>query len=110
TLILVGAYTATWPDVELVLKTVDPQAGKLLHTVNLAGSLDDLVALEADAAQALAKELGAEQPDVTPGAFGTKNIRAWRGVALGQEIIMWQSLSPPSADPNAPLALPKDAI
>ncbi len=108
--ILVGTYTAAWPDISIVLKAVDPQAKKVLNTTTIDGGLDELLEVEARAAASLARELGAEKVRVTPGAFGTDSLRAWHHTTLGLQIINWQSLSPRAADPNAPLSLPEPAV
>src|SRR5688572_25539309 len=58
----------------------------------------------------MARQLVAQKADVTPGAFGTKELSAWRALTLGHVILNWQSLSPAAAGPHAPFALPKEAI
>jgi len=109
-IILIGSFSATWPDVEMIIKVIDPQKKKLVDTHILAGGLDNLIDLEARAANALALALGAKEPDITPGAFGSDNLRAWRASTLGFDILNWQSLAPRASDPNAPLKLPKAAL
>ncbi len=109
-LLVTGTYRAAWPDIEFIVKIFDPQKKKLVNTHIISGGLDDLLDLEVRIARALALELGAEQPDIVRGAFGTENLRAWRATTLALEILNWQSLSPRAADPNAPLSLPPAAI
>jgi tetratricopeptide (TPR) repeat protein len=109
-LLLVGSYEARWPDIRVFLRTVDPQAKKILNATELGGDLGDLFAIEARAARALAHELGASKPNIAAGAFGTTNLRAWMNTTLALETINWQSLSPRAADPNAPLRLPEAAV
>lgn len=109
-ILVAGTFTAAWPDIELIVKIFDPQNKKLLNTHIISGGLDDLLDIEARIAKALALELGAEQPDIARGAFGTDDVRAWRFTTLALEILNWQSLAPRSADPSTPLRLPASAV
>lgn len=110
--LVTGTYEARWPDIDIHLTILSPQQKrkKILSKQQLSGGLDDLLSLEAKIAEALAKALGAKQPDVSPGTFGTDNLRAWRAVTLATEVLNWQSLSPRAADPNAQLRLPEATI
>ncbi len=109
-LLLTGSYTAAWPDIEVQLVTYDPKHKKVLNTQSFSADLGEITEVESRAAEILARELGAAQPTVEAGAFGTQSLRAWRATALGLEILNWQSLSPRAADLNMPLALPRAAL
>jgi tetratricopeptide (TPR) repeat protein len=109
-IMVTGSYSATWPDISLVLKVFDPQKSKLVSTQEITGGLENLPELEARAARSLATALGAKSPDVSLGAFGTENLRAWRLTTLALDILNWQSLSPRAAHPKVPLRLPAAAI
>jgi tetratricopeptide (TPR) repeat protein len=109
-LFVTGTYTAAWPDIEVMLVIVDPRLKKVVSTQTFTADLDQIADVEAKAALALSTALGAKTPQVIAGAFGTKELRAWRSTTLAKEIINWQSLAPRAADPNAPLALPKEAL
>lgn len=109
-LLVTGTYAAAWPDIDVVLVVLDPRQKKVVSNQSFTADLDKITEVEARAAETLAKALGAAAPNVRPGAFGTKSMRAWRSVTLGLEILNWQSLSPRAADPNAPLSLPKEAL
>ncbi len=108
--LLTGRYRASWPDIELIVKAYDPQTRKLISTHPISGGLDDLVGLEARIAKVMAQALGAKNPNVLPGAFGTQNLRAWRLTTLALGVLNYQSLSPRAADPSAPLKLLPAAI
>ena len=109
-LFVTGTYTAAWPDIDVMLVILDPRQKKVVSTQTFTADLDKITEVEARAAEALATALGAKSPKVVPGAFGTKKLRAWRSTILALEILNWQSLAPRAADPNAPLALPKEAL
>ena len=108
--LLVGSYVALWPDIEIHVKTLDPQNNKVIHAEVISGNLDELTQLEARLAQTLAKDLGAKDAAANPGAFGTASLQAWRSSTLGASLLLEQSLSPEAADPNVPLRLPASAI
>ncbi len=101
-LLITGTFDAAWPNIEVVLNVWEPGHGKLRNTHIIQGTLDNLFALEGLAAGLLAKEIGIETLDTTPGAFGTLNIYAWRFTTLAQAITTWQSLAPRAADPRSP--------
>jgi tetratricopeptide (TPR) repeat protein len=61
-------------------------------------------------ARAVAVQLGAIQPDVTPGVAGSDTIRAWRLTTLALDILNWQSLAPRAAHPLVRPSLPPEAI
>lgn len=109
--LITGSYEAVWPDLTLILKVHTPQQKGAAPTKQvISGGLEDVFDLEARVARAAAKALGAEQPQVDPGAFGTTNLRAWRLTALALEILNWQSLSPSAANASTPLNLPESAL
>jgi tetratricopeptide (TPR) repeat protein len=108
--LVVGTFEAAWPDIKIVVRTLDPSAKKVLQTEELTGDLDQLFDLEAKAARGLAPQLGAALGTVAPGGFGTRSLRAWRDTTLALEILNWQSLSPRAADPNVPINLPETAV
>jgi tetratricopeptide (TPR) repeat protein len=107
--IVVGSYAAAWPDLQISLKAYDPWAGKEIAEYDF-GSDFNLIQTEARAAILLAKALGADKPNVTPGAFGTESIRAWRATTLALDILDEQSLGPQAAYSDAQLSLPKAAL
>ncbi len=109
-LVVVGSYEARWPDLTVTLLVVDVPKGVVRNTHVLQGDLDGLVDLEARAARLLGQELGAKEPSVSAGAFGTTSLRAWRLTTLAQATLDWQSLGPDAADRNTALALPAAAI
>ncbi|MEM6532029.1 MAG: tetratricopeptide repeat protein [Myxococcota bacterium] len=96
-IIVVGELEGTPEAFDLRLRILTPSGGELLREETLKGSEDTLVALEAKLAGRLAVALGASDPDVTVGAFGTRSVAAWRHTTLGLEILSYQSMSPRSA-------------
>lgn len=110
-LLVTGSYTVKDAALEMTLTLHSPfDAKKEARSFTQSGPIDDLVGLEARAATFLAQSLGAAQPRVTPGAFGTHNLKAWRSTVLAHEILDWQSLNPQAADPAAELAVSKEAL
>jgi len=109
-LIVVGTYAASWPSIELRVKAIAPSTGKVKDATALDGELDALIDLEARLATWLAKTLGAAQPNVTPGSFGTSSLIAWRETTLARAVLDWQSLGPQAADPKAEIVLPPEAL
>ncbi len=109
-LLVTGSFEARWPDIRVQMKVLEPASGKVKNTYMLDGGLDELAQLEARLARYLALELGAKDPVITAGAFGTQSLRAWRDTTLALATLEWQSLGPQAADPRAELSLPQEAI
>jgi tetratricopeptide (TPR) repeat protein len=108
--LFIGSYEARWPEITITLGALDVKTGNVTSSSTVEGDLGALVELEARLAAAMAQALGAKEPNVTMGAFGTISIRAWRLVTLAQATLDWQSLGPQAADKNTALALPKNAV
>jgi tetratricopeptide (TPR) repeat protein len=109
-LLLVGSYEARWPSIKITLTPLGIAKGEARQSYVIEGDLDALVELEAQAARALASELGAKEPNISQGAFGTTSLKAWRLVTLAQATLDWQSLGPQAAEKSTALALPKAAV
>jgi tetratricopeptide (TPR) repeat protein len=110
-LLVTGSYTVRGNELEVALVLHSPfEAKKDVRPFTFSGAADDLVGIEARAATVLAQALGATPPRVTPGAFGTHNLKAWRSTVQAHQVLDWQSLSPLAADPRAELAISRDAL
>jgi len=109
-LVVVGTYSAQWPDIQFLVKVIDLASGKAKVTQTVGGDLETLVDIEAQLAKILADAIAPQKLDVRPGAFGTKVLWAWREDALAHQTLAWQSLAPASADPSAPAGLPLTAV
>ncbi|MEL6544531.1 MAG: tetratricopeptide repeat protein, partial [Myxococcota bacterium] len=107
---VVGAYRVDGTTVTVDLRVLQPGGGQLLFDGKVQGTLSDLVDLEQKIAMELAKSLGAKNPDVTRGAFGTLSVEAWREVTRGLGRASWQSLSPRNASSDQPRVLKADDL
>lgn len=107
---VVGDYAVEDGRIIVELRVLQPGGGQILFEGPIHGTLDGLVELEAKLAATLATALGAKQPDVSLGAFGTRSVVAWREVTLGLGGASWQSLSPRNASASKPRVLSEETL
>ncbi len=107
---VVGAYEVKGQSVILDLMVLQPGGGQILLEGVIRGTLDGLVKLEAEVAKKVAQALGAKQPDVSLGAFGTTSVEAWKEVTSGLGGTSWQSLSPRNASARKPRVLDDETL
>jgi tetratricopeptide (TPR) repeat protein len=99
--LIVGSFTAAWPDVKISARRLATTGSKSLATVEVSGHVEDLPQLEAKVAKALftaglAKAARAPTPP--------RSVYAWHDLSECRDTLALQSMGP-RAEPWLPTAL-----
>lgn len=104
--VLIGTYTATWPEVRIQLHRLAATGGRPLATAEVSGRIEDLPALEEKLAKGVfTGPLG----KAAQGRAAPKSVYAWHALARCRDALSLQSIGP-RAQPWLPPAFVETAV
>lgn len=104
--VLLGSYTATWPDVRIQVHRLAASGGRPLATAEVSGRIEDLPALEEKLAKTLFTGVLSR---AAQGRVAPKSVYAWHALARCRDALSLQSIGP-RAQPWLPAALVRTAL
>lgn len=104
--IVIGTYTAAWPDIRIQVRRLTADGGRALAAADVTGRLADLPALEQKVAAAL---FTGPLSKAGKGRAAPKSVYAWHALSRCRDALSHQSIGP-RARSWLPEALVKNAV
>lgn len=89
--IVIGSYTAMWPNVRIQARRMAANGGRPLAVADVSGRLEDLPKLEQQIAKAL---FTGPLAKAAKGSAAPKNVYAWHALARCRDALSLQSIGP----------------
>lgn len=89
--IIIGSYSAAWPDVRIQAQRISVGGGRPIASVDVSGHLEDLPALEQQVAKAL---FSGPLAKAAKGRAAPKSVYAWHALARCRDALSLQSIGP----------------